>query len=292
VRLDEVILRALEREPERRYQQVSQVKSAVESIGSTVASVQTSAGDRSCRIPGTNAALVESRNGQRLVNWKNVSLAWVLLMLCGALGLCLTAVIANQIGFYVKPEIIQTAGVVMAFVCTLVLGVAVRLALVLPADEVESPAASIKAADGEPPPPERVKNARRLVKWPATGLMAIGLWYLVVAGVLFGFGYWPASWPASWQDALGLCCLLALLVIDYYVIILGSWRMRQLQDYRMAVLAAIVSLVVALPGLPLAAFPIWALMVLYQPDVRAAFEDVARKGTSEPPAPGRSGRRG
>ena len=52
----------------------------------------------------------------------------------------------------------------------------------------------------------------------------------------------------------------------------------------MAVLAAIVSLVVGLPGLPLAAFPIWALMVLYRPDVRAAFNDVARKGASVPAA--------
>ncbi len=35
VRLDDVVLRALEKEPERRYQQASQVKSAVETISST-----------------------------------------------------------------------------------------------------------------------------------------------------------------------------------------------------------------------------------------------------------------
>src|SRR6266513_421170 len=35
VRLDEVVLRALEKEPERRYQQVSEVKGAVETIAST-----------------------------------------------------------------------------------------------------------------------------------------------------------------------------------------------------------------------------------------------------------------
>jgi len=35
VRLDEVVLRALEKEPERRYQQVSQVKTAVETIATT-----------------------------------------------------------------------------------------------------------------------------------------------------------------------------------------------------------------------------------------------------------------
>src|SRR5262245_55801987 len=36
VRLDEVVLRALEREPERRYQQASQVKTDVETIASGV----------------------------------------------------------------------------------------------------------------------------------------------------------------------------------------------------------------------------------------------------------------
>jgi serine/threonine protein kinase len=125
---------------------------------------------------------------------------------------------------------------------------------------------------------ERVKNARRLVRWPATGLMAIGLCFPAAAACFFALG----QWPANWQDALVLFCVLGIS----YVIILGSWRMRQLQDYRMAVLAAIVSLVVTLPGLPLAAFPIWALMVLYRPDVRAAFNDTARKGASGPPAPG------
>ena len=35
VRLDEVVLRALEKEPERRYQHASQVKTAVETISSS-----------------------------------------------------------------------------------------------------------------------------------------------------------------------------------------------------------------------------------------------------------------
>ncbi len=136
-----------------------------------------------------------------------------------------------------------------------------------------APAASIKAAAGEPPHPERVRTARRLVRWPATGLMAIGLCFPVVAACFFAYG----QWPANWQDALGICCVL---VIDY-VILLGSWQMRRLKSYRLAVLAAIVSLVI---GFPLAVFPIWALMVLYRPDVRAAFGDVAREGASKPAA--------
>ena len=275
VRLDEIVLHALEKEPARRYQHASEVKTDVESIRSTAAPVRSSAGGRRVRIPGTNLALVESRNGQRLVNWTNFSLAWVLLMLAGAVVLGLIVLVANLVGFYIKRDTLQTACVVMAFFYASVLGVAVRRALLLPADEFESPAATAKAAS-ETLDLERVKNARRLVKWPATGLTAIGLCFLVAAGCFLGFGYWPTNW----QGALVLCCMG---VIDY-VILLGSWKMRRLQDYRLAVLAAIVSLVVASPGLPLAAFPIWALMVLYRPDVRATFHDVARKGASAPAA--------
>ena len=43
VRLDEVVLRALEKEPERRYQHVSEVKSAVETIATTQRSADASA---------------------------------------------------------------------------------------------------------------------------------------------------------------------------------------------------------------------------------------------------------
>ena len=47
VRLDEVVLRALEKEPERRYQQVSQVKTAVETI------LQTAAAERGAKQEAT-----------------------------------------------------------------------------------------------------------------------------------------------------------------------------------------------------------------------------------------------
>jgi len=208
VRLDKVVLHALEKKPERRYQHASELRTDVEAIGSTAAPVGSSGGGQSCRIPGTKLALVESRNGQRHVNWTNVSLAWFLLMLVGALGLGLVAVVANQIGFDIKPETFQTAGVVMAFVAGVVLSVAVREALLLPADEFESPAPSVKAAS-ETLDLDRVKNARRLVRWPATGLTAIGLSYFVAAGCFFGF----AHWPANWQDALGVCGVLAIISV-------------------------------------------------------------------------------
>lgn len=44
VRLDEVVLRALEKDPERRYQRASQVKTAVDTIASTAAAAQPTVG--------------------------------------------------------------------------------------------------------------------------------------------------------------------------------------------------------------------------------------------------------
>jgi predicted Ser/Thr protein kinase len=51
VRLDEIVMRALEKEPERRYQHVSEVKTDVETI---------SAGDRAARPPGSSAEGLKS----------------------------------------------------------------------------------------------------------------------------------------------------------------------------------------------------------------------------------------
>lgn len=51
VRLDEVVLHALEKEPERRYQQASEVKTEVEFIARGPSSAQTAAGPRTPSVP-------------------------------------------------------------------------------------------------------------------------------------------------------------------------------------------------------------------------------------------------
>ncbi len=84
VRLDEVVLQALEKEPERRYQQASQVKTAIETIA---AATPHPAGERG--IPQT--ALPGSRNAERFQPpWWSVFVAGfltVLLLEFGALAL-------------------------------------------------------------------------------------------------------------------------------------------------------------------------------------------------------------
>ena len=58
-RLDEVVLRALEKEPERRYQQASQVQTAVETITGTTPEAK----------PSGNSQPVERGSGRSLVSW-------------------------------------------------------------------------------------------------------------------------------------------------------------------------------------------------------------------------------
>ncbi len=63
VRLDEVVLRALEKEPEQRYQQASEIKTQVESIitasSTTVRKV-------------SPYGIVARRNGDRIINWRSI----------------------------------------------------------------------------------------------------------------------------------------------------------------------------------------------------------------------------
>ncbi len=77
VRLDEVVLHALEKEPERRYQHASEVKSDVESIAASPTSDTTRAGSgnaaKSLRTIGRwFAPLVVNREGQRVIHWPGV----------------------------------------------------------------------------------------------------------------------------------------------------------------------------------------------------------------------------
>jgi hypothetical protein len=83
VRLDEVVLRALEKEPERRFQQASQVKSAVETIASTAQPASAAATSTAAQPPQDGwkrfkmrfwPPLVGRRDGRRVINWPAVAM--------------------------------------------------------------------------------------------------------------------------------------------------------------------------------------------------------------------------
>jgi tRNA A-37 threonylcarbamoyl transferase component Bud32 len=81
VRLDEVVLRALEKEPELRYQQASHIKAAVETIVATPSPAVID-GKRQRR----NLPLFVERGGRRHVSWPGA------LLFCGTLGLVVLGV--------------------------------------------------------------------------------------------------------------------------------------------------------------------------------------------------------
>src|SRR5438132_279066 len=90
VRLDDVVLRALEKEPERRYQQASQVKTAVETIASTTKPSPGAAAEASGKILAQDYVLdIGSclRRGWGLVRsdfWPIVGISALMLLLVQA----------------------------------------------------------------------------------------------------------------------------------------------------------------------------------------------------------------
>ncbi|MGH7993633.1 MAG: serine/threonine-protein kinase, partial [Limisphaerales bacterium] len=115
VRLDEVVLHALEKEPERRYQQASQVKTAVETIAATAPGGSPS----NLNVPVQTAAQVEAARKRLKIPARGL-IASVVLQLLFALGLLIFAVpgVAREsgglvgfavIGFIVVGFLIPTA---------------------------------------------------------------------------------------------------------------------------------------------------------------------------------------
>jgi predicted Ser/Thr protein kinase len=111
VRLDEVVLRALEKEPERRFQQASQVKTAVETIASTPEPPPPAA--PSVAGPPQDLwermkmrfwpPLVGRRGGRRMINWPAVAMraarALMIAICLGiASGICLGVLLNPKAG--------------------------------------------------------------------------------------------------------------------------------------------------------------------------------------------------
>jgi predicted Ser/Thr protein kinase len=94
VRLDEVVLRTLEKEPSLRYQQASQVKTDVETISNSTAGRQgeSSQAEAASALAGTRSA-AEEESARQQVKWPAVGLlvtgvaSWLLLPLVLALAL-------------------------------------------------------------------------------------------------------------------------------------------------------------------------------------------------------------
>ena len=98
VRLDEVVLRALEKNPDLRYQQVSEVKTMVETITATPSGSsreeeaqtgKSESGNQKSEMASrfSRAPIVGVCNGKRVVNWTGVIQTWMVIYGASLVGL-------------------------------------------------------------------------------------------------------------------------------------------------------------------------------------------------------------
>ncbi|NQT11450.1 MAG: DUF3466 family protein, partial [Planctomycetes bacterium] len=213
VRLDEVVLKALEKEPQRRYQQAGEIKTRVETIATTpnadaVGSATRPPDHRMVRAanPASTSAIEQA---QRQVKGPAIAL-----LVAGMISVLTTPMVV----LYWEMEAVPQNGVQR----------------------------------------EAVHSGAELV----------------LPIVLF------------FAELLGSIALSALIIV-------AAVKMKRLKAYRLAIAASILAIIVLTPfcliGLPIG---IWALVVLSQREVRAAFAQNRKRATgsacASPPASGRS----
>jgi tRNA A-37 threonylcarbamoyl transferase component Bud32/TM2 domain-containing membrane protein YozV len=276
VRLDEVVLHALEKEPARRYQHASQVKTDVE----TVASSMTAAAGQTSPLP-LPAALVNTASDKIILP------AFLLAFFFGVFG-------AHR--FYVGKT-----GTAILQLCTLGgLGIWCTIDWILilckaftdgqgrrisnwihPGASVAKPAAPAFGGGNPNPPQANGKTAddrSDMIVAPAVALMIAGLWKLLSAltavFVLTSVGGWLGNFAGignlsgTW-GSVAIFSVVLFKIIPGLLILFGGYQMLQRQSYSWAIAAGIISIIsCSLIGFPAG---IWALIVLARDDVKSAF---------------------
>jgi len=305
VRLDEVVLHTLEKEPERRYQQASQLKTDVETIAGTVAPA---AGFAATGGPVPQSATPSDKATSDKALLPTFLLAFffgvfgahrfyvgktgtAILQLCtfGACGiwavidwiliLCkaFTDGQGKRITHWVHPGTSESKPDVN-----------------LPSGPPSTPppgGAAPTAAGLQPPPMTHEKtpaNGTGKIVAPAVGLMVAGMLKLFSAlTAMFFLSSLSAGWLQPMLENLGIgpfsgwnfpanfsLVLLLLKVVPACLILFGGLQMVQLRSYAWAIGAGILAIVCcSLVGFPVG---IWALIILARQDVRETFANAAR----------------
>jgi tRNA A-37 threonylcarbamoyl transferase component Bud32 len=286
VRLDEVVLHALEKEPARRYQQAGQVKTDLETIAGTA---PLAAGFAAGAGAAPQPAATPARNA---ASDKTILPAFLLAFFFGVFG-------AHR--FYVG----KTGTAILQLVTFGACGIWAMIDWILilckaftdgqgrritkwihPDTGASKPEA--EATAGTPPTlasgvaSSASANGKEKIIAPAVGLMVAGglKLFSALAGMFFlaslntgwleplfedlgigSFSHWNV--PASFS-------LVLFKVVPALLILFGALQMMQLRSYAWAIAAGILAIVsCSLIGFPVG---IWALVVLSRPDVRQAFE--------------------
>jgi tRNA A-37 threonylcarbamoyl transferase component Bud32 len=274
IRLDEVVLKTLEREPERRYQHVSEVTTDMESISRTPA---TPRGATAAFGPPPRPA---AGSASRMSPPATAMLVFGLLILAGTMALFLCGgayAFLGHGGFAFLPIMVAAAVGVATAICMIVVG------LTLP----RLPAPGERAALSAALSPEEYEAAKRRVRGPALAMLLVALLNFLPMLVLFFMdGHEEVFRATTWARIL-----MALPpVASAGIVIFGAIGMRDLRWYPLAIVASIVVLApchfAVLLGIPVG---IWALVVLTRADTWQAFQ--ARSGRIAVEAGGKPGSR-
>jgi len=250
VRLDEVVLRALQREPSRRYQQVSEVKTQVETIVAT--------GDSG--VPPTRGQTVSASQ----VTEKSPHLRIMTVGVVSVLGVLVSMYVAllshsSSLQLFV-------IGVILPAILLITTLVAVALKPRKNGGNLLRPVVPPPIGNGN-----HRENARRAVKAPAVGMLVTGAVHLGLLAVALIAAL--TSHPQISVDDPGFPFIMLLglgfLAANVFILVAAS-NMRRLRNHRSAVAASILILFPL--GSPLGLiFGIWALVVLSRREVIEAF---------------------
>jgi serine/threonine protein kinase len=278
VRLDEVVLHALEKEPGRRYQHASEVKNDVETIATTgsAAAIQPTAKSDMVRFFERLSGI--SFTSPTAIKALNVS-ALGFLGFLSALGTIPVAGMRRCFGFSGFFGFFGLIGV--AYILEIV---ARRRAAKQPAaghsrdEEAQTGKAGVRGREVVEDQSLLTSAAtiQSVVKAPASWLVATGIlnWVAIPLIVLVTAAVASQS-PA--HNYYVLFVPLAALVLSSVMIVAGL-KMKRLEAYGLAIIGSILALLITpgnVIGLPIG---IWALVVLSHRQVRQAFG----KGYSHP----------
>jgi DUF4097 and DUF4098 domain-containing protein YvlB len=307
VRLDEVVLHALEKEPERRYQEAQQVKTDVEAIRSGPAGQSSAAGmgtsprDNESDKHILPAFLLALFFGVFGAHRFYVGKIWTGLMQLGVFAWCVLLVIACALDSWPGQP---TLGVLLGFsiLACIIMATIDWILLACRAftdgsgkritqwvrdgngqSQPDGPGTPISQSGAAPPaasqPPGSVSSK---IIAPGVAMMVAGFLKLsgAAVGLLFltgmdipalanlpGFHF---NFPHN-LGALAGGSIFTTRIIPALLILFGGYQMVQMRSYAWSLTASIFSLI----SCSLISFPIgiWALIVLRQPDVRAAFDN-------------------
>ncbi|RPI60252.1 MAG: serine/threonine protein kinase, partial [Planctomycetaceae bacterium] len=274
VRLDEVVLRALEKEPARRYQQVSEVKTQVETIVGTA------------QHNGLPEGMLPKPRSSTARRWWVAGI--VIFLLC-AFGL-MVFVIWDGVNLHATDS--QWLVVLCLIPGLIVMTVAAAKSLRSASNrglvaDISLPSASPGELDTDFEKSELINKTRKSLKIPSIAMLVVGiLGIALVLGVFVSFIVDYYRKGTAHQTPSDYFFLFMGLAASWFIT-LASVRMKGVKNYSVAVTCGILVTILGLSGLAIGAcfivllalvscfIGIWSISVLKQPLTRKAFAENA-----------------